>query len=523
VSDKQVRVLLISQNATQAEQLREGMALAAGASEFSIVRYPNLSGALDVLQNHHVDAALLDLALPDVSSTEALVRLREAAPCVPVIVMAGPADEALALTTLSQGAQDYLLKGHQAPDVVAHTILCAIERTRRPSDPGSDRAAQPGGESRSLRSLLDELRSALEAIYQPAVTLLNGEAGKLTNRQHEHLDAALKSVLHLYAILDELMEATGIEMPSPGAEPRCTELSGLIRETVGQLEPIARARGVSLRFETPPPHVPPANADSTRVREVIVNLIENAIKFTPEGGEVSVSAMPAKAPGFLQVAVLDTGCGVRPENRERVFDYLFQGEPGLRNKNRGLGLGLYVCKKLVNLHGGRMWVEERPDGEQGSMFCFTLPVFSLAEALAPLLEPEGRRPSGLALVIVRFKPKGSRSMTRADDKALSEAWASLEGGLCHDRQVLLPRMNSSTGGETLFVVARQPVGEQAALLRAVGGILEGCPSLGTAALQWKVSVVSVKEPARPAGKDAGAAATADRFQQAIADALQVDA
>jgi signal transduction histidine kinase len=131
------------------------------------------------------------------------------------------------------------------------------------------------------------------------------------------------------------------------------------------------------------PQLPFVWADPPRVRQILTNLIDNAIKFTPDGGKIRVRVRPCPDDdAFLCVSVIDTGCGIDEKDCARVFDRLAQVE-SMRDASRsGLGLGLFITKELVLGHGGRIWVESQVG--QGSTFSFTLPIFSVAGRCAHL-------------------------------------------------------------------------------------------------------------------------------------------
>jgi signal transduction histidine kinase len=133
-----------------------------------------------------------------------------------------------------------------------------------------------------------------------------------------------------------------------------------------------RAVGRGLRVSLDlAPEVNLVTADERRIRQVVFNLLSNAVKFTPEGGSIVVAT--DRRDGEVHVSVRDTGSGVAPEDRERIFEEFQQTEVGVRQRE-GTGLGLALSKRLVELHGGRIWVESEPDC--GSRFVFTLPLGS---------------------------------------------------------------------------------------------------------------------------------------------------
>jgi two-component system, OmpR family, clock-associated histidine kinase SasA len=154
-----------------------------------------------------------------------------------------------------------------------------------------------------------------------------------------------------------------------------------VDEAIRTVQSAATAKQVSLSSEVPG-DMPPAHADPDRLLQILVNLLENGVKFTPRGGKVtlSVDAQREAKNSVLRFRVTDSGCGINPEDRERIFERLYQvaGSDGGRN---GLGLGLYICKELVKLQGGKIWVES--SSPQGSTFCFTLPIHRPSQKAAP--------------------------------------------------------------------------------------------------------------------------------------------
>jgi signal transduction histidine kinase len=131
------------------------------------------------------------------------------------------------------------------------------------------------------------------------------------------------------------------------------------------------------QFETPL-EVPRVLADPIRAAQVVRNLLSNAMKFTPATGRVSVAIRPLQSGDrFLSVSVEDTGCGIPAVDRDRIFERLFQREQNDSQLHRGLGLGLFICRAIVEAHGGRIWIEEVAG--PGTRFVFTLPIAPAAE------------------------------------------------------------------------------------------------------------------------------------------------
>ncbi len=151
-------------------------------------------------------------------------------------------------------------------------------------------------------------------------------------------------------------------------ERKPLSLYKLGKELISEFIPMANEMGLILRNEIPPttPHV---QADLEKITRVLTNLVDNALKFTPEGGQVALSA-DILDDQTLVVRVSDTGPGIPLEYREKIFDRFTQ-VPGFRGRRRGSGIGLTFCKLAIEAHGGHIWVEPRPG--EGSIFSLTLP------------------------------------------------------------------------------------------------------------------------------------------------------
>jgi hypothetical protein len=184
----------------------------------------------------------------------------------------------------------------------------------------------------------------------------------------------------------------------------------------------------------------------------LIILLDNAIKFTPGGGTVDIRArMLPRDSGFLLFEVTDTGCGISPERRDRVFERLYQGSESGHGSRKGLGLGLYICKELVTRQGGQIWIEDR--AEAGSVLAFTLPVFSLHSVMAPLLKNDRWPAESAALVIVESSVTGEPPSAESREEWSRDARDLLQRCLLPDLDVLLPTSSSDARRERLFAVA----------------------------------------------------------------------
>ncbi|MDB4871822.1 MAG: Aerobic respiration control sensor protein ArcB, partial [Gemmatimonadales bacterium] len=229
-----------------------------------------------------------------------------------------------------------------------------------------------------LSHVSHELRSPLTAIKQFTTILLGGLAGDLNKEQREYQQIVLKNIRQLQAMIDDLLEVTRLETGKLTVEPERVSVMIAVTDTFNTLKGSARAKGVSLSYDLPP-NLPSVHADPTRLRQILIILLDNAIKFTPEGGSVTIKALLLEQDArLLLLEVSDNGVGINPEITENIFERLYQVSERTEGSRKGLGLGLYICKELVMRQGGTIWAKRRP--QKGSTFSFTLPVFSLTNS-----------------------------------------------------------------------------------------------------------------------------------------------
>lgn len=304
-----------------------------------------------------------------------------------------------------------------------------------------------------LSNVSHELRSPLTAIYQFVTILRDGLAGELNPEQSKHLDIVFRNTNQLRAMIGDLLEVTRAGTGRLSIQAKPTSVADLIDETINTLSALAAAKGISVSTEAPG-HLPLVHADPQRVRQILRNLIENAIKFTPDNGTITVKAQRAETEteGFVAVVVTDTGCGISQEECDKIFDRLYQAKHTIETSRRGLGLGLYICRELVSLHGGRIWVESRLG--YGSTFVFTLPICSLENLLTPLITNRQQPVDALAVIAVEIRAGEQRPLTESDEAVLLKVRDRLTRCLRADLDVLLPRIGHSSSGEIFFVVAR---------------------------------------------------------------------
>jgi signal transduction histidine kinase len=221
--------------------------------------------------------------------------------------------------------------------------------------------------SEFLANMSHELRTPLNAILGFSQALRERMFGEVNEKQEEYLDDILSSGNHLLSLINDVLDLSKVEAGQVELKVARFSLQEALERGVVMVRERATKDGVRVAL-APVPTVDVVTGDERRIRQVIFNLLSNAVKFTPAGGVVSVTA--THVDGEVRVAVSDTGPGIAAEDRERIFDKFQQTDAGIEQRE-GTGLGLALSKRLVELHGGRIWVDSELGN--GSTFVFTLP------------------------------------------------------------------------------------------------------------------------------------------------------
>jgi len=215
-----------------------------------------------------------------------------------------------------------------------------------------------------------QLRTPLSAIKWTLQMLLEGDLGKLTKEQVETLKKSYQSNERMIHLIDSLLEVTRMEEGSYLFQTSLFALESLVESAVNTFQEEANNKGIRLIFHKPKEKLPKVKIDTEKIQFVISNLLDNAIRYTPKGGEVTVSLKYDKK--GIECWVQDTGIGIPKEQQGRVFERFFRGVNAIRLDTAGTGLGLYLCKNIVEAHGGKIWFSSEEN--KGSRFSFWLPV-----------------------------------------------------------------------------------------------------------------------------------------------------
>ncbi len=247
--------------------------------------------------------------------------------------------------------------------------------------------------SEFLASMSHELRTPLNAVIGFSEVLLDRMFGDINARQEEYLRDIWNSGKHLLQLLSEILDLSKVEAGRMELDTDQFPVGDAIDYAVSMVRERADRRGIQLVVNVDP-ELGVVEADELRFKQVVLNLLSNAVKFTSEGGVVTVAA--TKGDDAVSVTVTDTGMGVAPEDRERIFESFQQGRRGVSTQE-GTGLGLTLCRRIVGLMGGHMWLDSEVG--VGSTFGFTIPGRSPAAVPTAPAETIRRSSSPTVLVI----------------------------------------------------------------------------------------------------------------------------
>lgn len=490
MSRTSTHVLLIEDNPGDADLVRLRLVESNPAVDVACVN--RLADGLEALKRESPSLVLLDLNLPDSQGAETFRKVLDKAPGIPVVILSGQDDQALAIKALHQGAQDYLVKGALTSSDLDRSMRYAVERQAMLRSLEMSRKQQLEFKNQFLSHVSHELRTPLTCIHQYVTILLDGLAGEVSDEQKTHLGTILKSVNQLNAMVRDLLQAARAESGKIVLEPRCLSITELIRLAVQMMQATGAQKGVGLEVAVEA-GMPFVYGDPDRILEVLINLIDNAIKFTAADGAVTITAgrVPTDA-DFVCVSVADTGPGIAPEARSLIFERLYQHPDSIDNNRKGLGLGLFIAKELVSLHGGRIWAAS--DGASGSTFSFTLPLYSLAKLLSPVITHQNQLRPAICLIQIDLKPRSKPP--RGNWKEICKhARELLERCVYLDKDLVLPFMGTSGQEETLLVVASTDLERSAIMIDRIRGQFEKMEELKLAGdVEMKATAVPLPEP-----------------------------
>jgi two-component system sensor histidine kinase/response regulator len=372
-SDESGLLLVVDDN----EENRDVLARRLQKQGHWAVTAPGGQEALDALADQPFDLVLLDIMMPDMDGYEVLSRIKSdpRTQRLPVIMISALDEMDSVVRCIEMGAADYLPKPFN-PTLLRARVGASL-REKRARDREMRHTAELAESYRKLQEL-ERLRDDLthmivHDLRTPLTSLLSGLqtvplVGDLNETQAEMLEIAVDGGQTLLGMINDLLDVEKMEQESVPLERTPLTAAGLIERATVQIAMLAQADGLTLAQQAAL-DLPPFSGDEDKLRRTLVNLLGNAIKFTPAGGTVTASAEMGK--GIVLFSVRDTGEGIPPEAFDRIFEKFGQVENRKAGRKMSTGLGLTFCKLAVEAHGGCIWVESRPG--QGSTFFFTIP------------------------------------------------------------------------------------------------------------------------------------------------------
>jgi signal transduction histidine kinase/ActR/RegA family two-component response regulator len=220
-------------------------------------------------------------------------------------------------------------------------------------------------------TLSHELKTPLTAAREFVSIVMDGLAGELNSTQLNYLGIAKKSCTELAVYINDLLDATRLDTGKLHLELKAASLTAIIRRAIAVMEPVAARKKILLSAELDT-ELTDVMVDESRIMQILTNLLNNALKFTFEGGAIIVKlAEYSKSSECVQISVTDNGCGIAKDKIDNLFHRFYQIKNGDATPEKGVGLGLYLCRQMVLLHGGTIWVESTLG--KGSTFSFTIP------------------------------------------------------------------------------------------------------------------------------------------------------
>jgi signal transduction histidine kinase len=322
------------------------------------------------------DLILCDYVMPTFSGPAALVSARKINPDLPFIVVSGQIGEDTAIDAMRAGANDYIMKGNLkrlAPAIERELGEATSRRQRREAEAALKVAEQELAVTKKVDALKDEFIGMVSHELKTPLTVIIGalNVAMTENIPHDEVKTligdAAASAEALSSMVENLLELSREQSQRLSLHAEKTQIEPIVRHVIDKLKDISPNNRFIIGIPT---KLPQAFVDPIRIERVLYNLVENAIKYSPQGGEIKISCTFHDTE--IVVGVTDHGIGISAEDQRRLFQKFQRLEVQKKYDIGGVGLGLRVCRILVEAHSGRIWLESEPG--KGSTFFFSIPL-----------------------------------------------------------------------------------------------------------------------------------------------------
>jgi signal transduction histidine kinase len=392
-TDKSVNVLIVDDDELDRRLVKLVLARAANLIRFNVESAQTITEALEKLVKDNFNIILLDLNLPDSRGTETVQKIFNAAPDVPIVVLTGLDDENAGLEAIRSGAENYLVKGDGLEYTLVRTIRYAIERKRaktslveakqelerinarliKATATAEEMAAEAErantAKSQFLANMSHEIRTPMNAIIGFSEVL---EEEPLTGQQKEYVKMILDSSRHLLELINGILDFSKIEAGRMRAETVECDIRALLANIESLMNPSAKQKQLEFKIDCTEDVPDTIVTDPAKLRQCIINLVSNAIKFTEHGFVKLAARQTAKDDKpFVEFEITDTGIGIPADKLDILFESFTQADGSTTRKYGGTGLGLAITKQLADLMGGNITVES--EAGKGSTFRLVIP------------------------------------------------------------------------------------------------------------------------------------------------------
>ena len=424
-----IRVLLVDDDDLDIE-LTSRAILDCQTPRFEIQTASSRDQAMEMLNQHDFDVMLLDLGLPESTGVETLQYVCTNCSDTPIVVLTGYDNDEIATEALNSGAQDYLVKGRLSPELLSRSIRYAIHRHQLLQQLAQGNALLAEKNER-LRDLYDtahqfvdnvshEFRTPLTVLREFCALMREGLSGPINEQQRQHLDVMAIRIDDLAFMVDDMLDTSRLEAGLLNVWRRRCQIDDIVDHVYSLLDRRATTKKVVLSRQIEA-GLPEVYCDAEKIGRVIVNLVVNAIKFTPEGGKIDLCVSRGRKPHEVVVGITDTGVGINAEDLQAIFQRFKQIDSGWRASTKGFGLGLNIAQELVYLNLGQMEVDSEPG--VGSTFVFSIPTaepLPLFQRYLERLKTSKDCPSEIALITADIESTGPGDATPVVDEFLQE-------------------------------------------------------------------------------------------------------